>query len=139
MVRSIASIIVPVVVWGVLWVGSAQVAAAVAPSAFDENAIPTAPWILGMFIGLSMLLSVFAGWLGGKIAGKAIMKHVMILGMTQLLVGIGVQASVWDQMPLWYHLPSLALVVPMHLLGGRLVRPTPRSGTSADSSRLSAA
>ncbi len=139
MIRSIASILVPVVVWGVLWVGSAQVAAAVVPDAFDENAIPAGPWILGVFIGLSMLLSVVAGWLGGKIAPRAIMKHVLILSIVQLVIGIAVQASVWDQMPLWYHLPFLALVMPMHLLGGRLAGPARQASTPAGSSRISAA
>ena len=128
--------LVPVVVWGVLWVGAAQIATVVVPDAFDENAIPTASWLLGVFVVISIGLSLLAGWLGGKIAPKAIMRHVMILGIIQLLIGIGVQASVWDQMPVWYHLVFLAFVLPMHLIGGRAVasgsgrKTHPRAGLS---------
>jgi hypothetical protein len=31
-----------------------------------------------------------------------------------------VQASAWSALPLWYHLPFLALLVPACLLGGRM-------------------
>jgi hypothetical protein len=36
-----------------------------------------------------------------------------------LLTGIFVQASVWTLMPIWYHVPFLALLVPIAVIGGR--------------------
>jgi len=66
------------------------------------------------------LLCTLAGWLTGLIAKRSIMKHVAVLAAVQLAIGIFVQSSVWDQMPLWYHVAFLSIVVPMHLVGGRM-------------------
>ena len=38
-----------------------------------------------------------------------------------LVTGIAVQAGVWALMPVWYHLVFLALLVPVCLVGARLV------------------
>ena len=48
------------------------------------------------------------------------MKHVWVLALIQLGIGIFVQSGVWDQMPLWYHLPFLALLLPANVYGAWL-------------------
>jgi hypothetical protein len=45
----------------------------------------------------------------------------MVMGTLLLATGIAVQASVWNLMPVWYHVPFLVLVVPACILGARLV------------------
>ena len=120
MVRSILSVITGIVIWGVLWVAANAVVAEAASGRFNENGITTDPALLVLFMSISAALSVLAGWLCAAIAGRSIMRHVLMLALIQLAIGIGMQASVWDQMPVWYHVSFLALVVPMHLAGGRL-------------------
>jgi O-antigen/teichoic acid export membrane protein len=48
------------------------------------------------------------------------------LAAIQLAIGVAVQASFWDKMPVWYHLSFLALLAPGILLGARLARAKPR-------------
>ena len=45
-----------------------------------------------------------------------------VLGLLLLVVGVGVQAAMWNLMPLWYHLPFLALLLPATLAGAALAR-----------------
>ncbi len=119
MTRSILAIIVPVLCWGLLWVGGNAVVSSILPQKFAEG-IPQTTAVLVFFICYSSALSIGAGALCTKIAARLKMRHVVILAIVQLAIGILVQASVWTQMPLWYHLMFLALVIPAHLCGGAL-------------------
>ena len=120
MLRSILAVATAVVVWGVLSVLTGMGLAGAMPASFDESGITEVPALLVLLIAIFSLLSVLAGWLCATIAAHSLMKHVWVLALIQLGIGIFVQTSVWDQMPLWYHLIFLALVVPMHLVGGRI-------------------
>jgi hypothetical protein len=120
MIRSILSVITGIVVWGLLWFAANMGIARLFSDKFDENMITTDPGVLGIVIVISFGLSVLAGVLCAAIARRAMMKHVLILGVIQLGIGIMVQSGVWDQMPQWYHLIFLTLVIPGHLLGGKL-------------------
>lgn len=127
MLRSILSVVAGVSVWGLLWVSANLAVASAFPASFDEAGLTTAPTLLMLSIAISAGLSVLAGWLCATIAESSLMKHVTVLAFIQLAIGIFVQAGVWNLMPIWYHVIFLALVVPMHLAGGRirLARTTP--------------
>ena len=119
MLRSILTIASCIVAWGVGWVSANLGLARLLPGKFDANGITTDPALLVTFIAVSVVLSVFAGWMCARLAGRAPMRHVWILAAIQLFIGIMVQAGVWDLMPVWYHLIFLGLVVPAHGMGGR--------------------
>lgn len=120
MLRSILAVVIPVVVWGGLWAMGGAVFQSLFPNAYDAAGVPTDSAILGLVILFSAVLSILAGWLCVKMSRSPGLKIVLVLGIVQLLIGIGVQASVWNSMPLWYHIIFLGLVVPMHILGGQL-------------------
>ncbi len=120
MLRSILSVVAAIAVWGVLWVSANMALADAMPTRFDENGITTDPALLVLFIAICAVFCVLAGWLCATIAKHSLMKHVFVLALIQLAIGISVQASGWDLMPVWYHLTFLAVVVPMHLVGGRI-------------------
>lgn len=120
MLRSIVAVVVPIVMWGVLWGGSNAAMRAAAPEQFDENMVTSNTGLLATAIAISVVLSVVAGLVCVKIAPRLHMRHVWILAIIQFVIGIAVQATVWELMPLWYHIPFLALVMPAHLVGGRL-------------------
>ncbi len=120
MLGSILSIGACVFAWGVLWVTSNFGLAAVFPARFDDAGLTSDPTMLIAFIAVSGALSVGAGWLCATLVKTAFMKHVTILAFIQLAIGIFVQSSVWELMPMWYHVIFLSLVVPMHLLGGKI-------------------
>ena len=118
MIRSILSVIISIVVWGVLWVGGGTGAAATMPERFNDQGGTFDSTILGALIGYSLILSLLAGYLCATIARRKMMLHVTVLAIIQLLIGIMVQSGMWEAMPLWYHLSFLALVIPGHLAGG---------------------
>ena len=120
MIRNILAVIVSIIAWGILWSFAGMALAAAVPDRFDENLITRSPVLLMALIGICSVLCIGAGYLCATIAHAKRMKVVLILGLIQLGIGIFVQSTVWDQMPLWYHLIFLAIVVPMHLLGGKL-------------------
>jgi len=120
MVRSVLAVLTPSVVWGVLWVATGSALSRAMPDRFGTSGAVSDPMVLTCLLLTSSALSVMAGWLCATIARKAVMKHVTVLAVLQLGIGIMVQSGVGELMPLWYHATFLGLVVPMHLVGGRL-------------------
>ena len=120
MVRSIFAVLTPSFVWGALWVATGSALTWAMPDRFDPGGAVRDPLVLVTLLLASSALSVMAGWLCATIAKEAVMKHVVVLAALQLGIGIMVQSGVGELMPLWYHVTFLGLVVPMHLLGGRL-------------------
>lgn len=119
MLRSILAVIVGFVVWSVLWVGSDAVLSAVSAD-YAEGLKNFSTSILLIGIVRSVIISIIAGYVTAFIAGnQAKVLAVFALGVLLLVFGILVQASVWNQIPIWYHLVFLALLIPMSLLGGR--------------------
>ena len=118
--RSIGAVIVGFIVWTIIWLGGNFAMVAGMPGQYDlETGFPTTttPWVIAL--ALSVICSGFAGLVAAKIS-RAASRDVLILAIILLLVGIAVQASAWAQIPLWYNLVFLALIVPITILGGRL-------------------
>jgi hypothetical protein len=108
-------------VWAALWTSGTRLTQVALP----ELAVPgrplTHPGVLAWFIGYSAALSVLAGLVASRVAGREKpMRAVAILSALQLALGIVAEASYWNLAPLWYHLVFLALVVPATLYGGTL-------------------
>ncbi len=76
--------------------------------------------ILLLVLALSVVCSVIAGWVTAAVATRARVGHAVALGILQLAIGIFTQLQYWDAIPLWYHLPFLALLLPGNVLGGWL-------------------
>lgn len=131
MFRSIGAVVAAFAAWSVLWVGANTAMQAAWPSAFEESGATSQGGLLVGILVYSILLSIFSGWLAGRIAAKAGLAHAFVAGMLLLAVGIGVQASVWDAMPLWYHVLFLIAILPANLVGGWLAVGGPRSAPTA--------
>jgi len=121
MLRIAIAVVVGYVLWTAIWLGSNFTAVAAMPDAFDEAGLTTSNGLLAGFLGISVIASLLSGMTAAAIspAGRST-TAAMILGVLLLLTGIGVQVSVWDQMPLWYHVLFLVLLLPVTLLGARL-------------------
>jgi uncharacterized protein (DUF983 family) len=72
---------------------------------------------------LSAVCSITAGFVAALIAGEN-SKSPLILGALLLIAGIFAQMGVWDKIPLWYHLAFWILLIPMTVLGGKLISQT---------------
>ncbi len=119
--RRIVAVLAGALVWGVLWVVGNQILLSRLPDvAQDLAAISDHPGALLGLIVWSVVLSVLAGYVTAAVASVDRMKAVWALAILQLAIGVFVQASSWDLMPIWYHLIFLGLIVPATLYGGRL-------------------
>lgn len=130
MLRTILAVIAGFLAWSVLWVGSDAVFSAISPDwgktsadfqAAVENKTPYAlsSTVLIVLLIKSLFVSIISGFMTALIARENT-KSTLSLGVLLLLFGIFIQAAYWNYMPLWYHLPFLALLVPMTVLGGKL-------------------
>ena len=118
MMRTILAIIAGYVLWTILWLGGGAAIAAAFPGAFPEGGPFNATVPLLLTLGLSIVCSFAAGVIATKLAVD-VARAVWIMAILLLLTGIGVQASTWSQMPVWFHIPFLLLLVPICLLGRR--------------------
>lgn len=114
--RAFLAVVLGYAAWTALWLGGNAGLRALFPDAWPAEGPYEAPLPLGLALALSVVCSLVAGALAGALARG---RPVLALAVLLLLTGIGVQASLWEEMPLWYHLGFLALLVPVTLLGGR--------------------
>jgi hypothetical protein len=131
MVRIILGVIVGFVAWSIIWVGGDEAIAMLSPQwygahklAFEKAAFNKTPFeassaILIFNLVRSMITSLLAGYLAVFVANEA-KRTTMILGVLLLIVGVYFETTYWDQVPIWYHLIFLALLVPVTMLGGKL-------------------
>jgi len=116
--KLVLGVIVGFVVWSLLWVGGGLGLRGVFPDAIAEDGSTSDEKVLAIVLALSVLCSVVGGFFCGKIAGRG--SGVAVLAGVLLAVGVAVQVSAWDKLPVWYHVAFLVLIVPMTLAGGRL-------------------
>ena len=132
MLRIILGIIAGFIVWSLLWVGSDAVFGVISPDwgkksadfqAATENKMPFTldSWIFIVLLIKSFIVSIISGLITAWIAREN-MKSTVGLGILLLVFGLFVQASLWNYMPLWYHIPFLLMLIPMTVLGGKLLR-----------------
>jgi hypothetical protein len=118
--RNVMAVVAGVVLWSVLWVGGAQVAAMVYPAVLAPGQPVTHVGALLGYIAFSVVLSVLAGYTTAALASGNRMRQVGIVAGVLLVMGIGFEVSAWQLTPVWYHLVFLVLLVPAVLFGGRL-------------------
>lgn len=123
MLKNIASVIVGYILWTVIFLGGASAVRAAMPGAHDENGFTSSVPVLSIYLALSVLASLAAGFLTAKIANAP--RKRLFAGITAvclLATGIPVQLSTWDDLPVWYNLAFLILLVPATMQGAALVK-----------------
>ena len=118
--RAILAVVAGILLWGGLSTGVHEVLVASFPAGHDVEGFPQGAGLLIANLGGSVVYSALAGYVAAWITTLRPMRVVLILAVIQLVIGIAVQASYWEQMPVWYHIPFLLMVVPAHVLGGWL-------------------
>ena len=119
MSKIILAVIAGTAVWTMLWFGMNAIlrSASLLPADVTKR-IEAATPLLVMLLG-SVIFSIVAGYVAAAIGGSGY-TPVLVLCALQLALGIFFQAQAWQLLPLWYHVPFLALIVPATLLGGWL-------------------
>ena len=134
MLRIILGVIGGFISWMVLFIGIEKIISAAWPTfgvnqkAFEE-AVKNGAGTTGFTADTTMLLtqlvmgsivSVMAGSLAALIAGEN-SKAPLIAGCLLLLMGIAKAVMSWQYVPIWYHIFFTAMLLPMAIVGGKLI------------------
>jgi hypothetical protein len=132
MLRIVLGVIAGFFAWAILWVGSEQVLSALWPNWFGaqqrafqaalENGNPfTAKTsFLLTHVVCGCIVSAISGFLSALVAGEK-RRAPLILGLVLLALGLLKAVLSWPYVPLWYHVVFTAILVPMTLVGGKLL------------------
>ena len=129
--RIVLGVIVGFVAWTIIWVGANEAIASLLPQwygvhklAFEKAVFNKIPFeasssILIFNIVRSMITSLLSGYLAVIVANES-KWTTLTLGLVLLVVGIYFEWTYWNQIPIWYHLIFLIMLIPMTIAGGKL-------------------
>jgi hypothetical protein len=120
--RPTLAVIASYAVWTVIWLTGNFMLRAVRILPTDTSARIDSPGALSTLIGICILCSIAAGGVAAVISRGSSNYPPLILASLLLLTGVAVQWSVFQLMPIWYHVTFLVLLIPMVLVGARLVK-----------------
>lgn len=131
MLRIVLGVIGGFIAWLFVWVGVEKVLSAIWPAfgvhqaafqaAIEDGGQFTAnSTMLVVHIVLGSIVSVISGALASLIAGEN-SKAPLIVGFLLLLMGIAKAVMSWQYVPIWYHVIFTAILVPMAIVGGKLI------------------
>jgi hypothetical protein len=135
MVRIVLGVITGFFAWVIVWVGSEKILSAIWPEGVgaQQRAFQAAIENGGQFtantsfllthIVLGSIVSVMSGFLAALIAGENT-RAPLVLGFLLLAVGLLKAVMSWPYVPIWYHVIYTAILLPMAIMGGKLITPT---------------
>jgi hypothetical protein len=117
--------------WIILWFGSEKIISALWPAfgvhqrAFEEavkngGSFTADTTMLLTHIVMGSIVSLASGILAALIAGGNT-RAPLILGFLLLALGLLKAVMSWPYVPLWYHVIFTAMLLPLAILGGRLI------------------
>lgn len=121
--KLVIGVIVGYALWTAIWLGGNAVLLPEAQEVVGAGKHYAETGPLGIAIGLSVVCSLVAGFAAARIAGPQARAATLTLAILLLATGVGVQLSVWELMPVWYHVPFLLLLVPVTIIGSLPGRP----------------
>ena len=135
MVRSALGVITGFIAWLIAWVGSEKILSAIwlegfgaHQRAFDEavkngGQFTANTTMLLTHIVLGSIVSVMSGSVAALIAGENT-RAPLVLGFLLLAVGLLKLVMSWPYVPIWYHVIFTAILLPMAIMGGKLITNT---------------
>ena len=131
MLRIVLGVIAGFIAWLIVWVASEKIISAVWPAfgvhqkAFEEAIKNGGPFTadngaLLIHIVLGSIVSLAVGSLAALIAGEN-SRAPLIVGILLLAMGILKAVMSWQYVPIWYHVIFTAILLPMAILGGKLI------------------
>jgi hypothetical protein len=137
MLRIVLGVISGFIAWLIVWVGTEKILSAVWPAfgvhqrAFEE-AVKNGPDASGFTADTTMLLThivvgsivaVMAGSVAALIARENT-RAPLSLGFLLLALGLLKAVMSWPYVPVWYHVIFTAILLPMAIMGGKLITTT---------------
>ncbi len=134
MLRIVLGVIAGFIAWLIVWVGSEKVLSAIWPAfgvhqrAFEEavkngGQFTADTGALLTHIVIGSIVSVMAGILAALIAGENA-RAPLVVGILLLAIGTAKAVMSWQYVPIWYHVIFTAILLPMAIMGGKLITTT---------------
>jgi hypothetical protein len=134
MLRIVLGVIGGFIGWLIVWIGSEKAIGAIWPAfganqrAFEEvlkNGGQFAPdtSFLATQVVMGAVVSLAAGALAALISGENA-RAPLFAGILLLAMGVAKAYMSWQYVPLWYHVIFTALLLPLAILGGKLISNT---------------
>lgn len=131
MLRIVLGVVGGFIAWMILWVGIEKIISAIWPAfgahqgAFEEvikngGQFTADTSALLTHIVLGSIVSVIAGALAALVAGENA-RAPLFVGILLLVVGILKAVMSWQYVPIWYHIIFTLMLLPLAILGGKLV------------------
>ncbi len=120
--------------WIIVWFGSEKGLSAIWPAfgvhqkAFEEaiknggQFTAETPMLLTHIV-VGSILAVMAGSLAAFVAGEN-SRAPLFAGILLLAMGIAKAVMSWQYVPIWYHIIFTAMLLPMAIIGGKLITTT---------------
>ena len=132
--RIVLGVIAGFFAWVIVWVGSEKILSAIWPEfgahqrAFEEavkngGQFTADTKMLLTHIVLGSIVSVMSGSLAALFAGENT-RAPLVLGFLLLAVGLLKAVMSWPYVPIWYHVIFTAILLPMAIMGGKLITTT---------------
>lgn len=131
MLRIVLGVIAGFTGWLIMWVGSERIISAIWPAfgahqkAFEEVlknggqfTAETGPLLTHIVMG--SIVSLVSGVVAALVAGEN-SRAPFYLGIALLALGIMKAVMSWQHVPIWYHIVFTAMLLPLAILGGKLV------------------
>ena len=136
MMRSVLAIVAGFLLIGILSFGADAALRASMPELVSPTGRVDSPAVLALTIAYVGLFAITGCYMTGMLAPSRPMRHAIILGVLGLAFNVAGSAAMWNTAPAWYHIVSLALVMPYAYIGGaiaerrrsRLAGPAPDAG-----------
>jgi hypothetical protein len=131
MLRIVLGVIAGFIAWLIVWVGSEKILSAIWPAfgvhqrAFEEaikngGQFTADTGALITHIVMGSIVSVLSGYLAALIAGENA-RAPLALGFLLLALGLLKAYMSWPYVPIWYHVVFTAMLLPMAILGGKMI------------------
>ena len=131
MARIVLGVIAGFFAWLIVWVGSEKILSSIWPTfgahqrAFEEvvkngGQFTADTGALLTHIVLGSIVSVMAGSLAALIAGENT-RAPLVLGFVLLALGLLKAVMSWQYVPLWYHVIFTVILLPLAVVGGKLI------------------
>jgi hypothetical protein len=131
MLRIVLGVAAGFIAWLIVWVGVEKILSAIWPAfgvhqkAFEDaikngGEFTANSAMLLTHIVVGSMIAVGSGSLAALIAGES-SRAPLVVGILLLALGILKAVMSWQHVPMWYHVVFTAVLLPMAIIGGKLI------------------
>lgn len=115
--RNLSAMALGLMVMGLGLFGAAAATPVAFPAAFNAQGHTTFPVALFVMVTITIVSTMFAGWLTARIATDHRVGHALMMASLGLGSAVFVGAIRWAAAPAWYYVVTWALIPPVAAFG----------------------